>query len=416
MTSPPPEAIRSLAWLPAASVAFAMIIFAVSLLSVVLAAALTLDLPTRQTAAWIFALYGLPGALSLALTRWYRKPLFMAWNIPGVIFLASLSGQFEYAEMIGATMAGGVVIAAIGVLGWNERISRLIPPPIVFGVVGGTVLPFVVGPFAELGTAPLLIGSTILAYLLSQKFLDRRIPPVLVAMIAGVALALATGQFGQAPGALSLPPLAVTTPVFSLAALLTITPVLVTLFLANAYIPAVVVLRSFGFRPPERVMIMTAGTGTVIGSLLGPAPLGMGALTVALAAGPDAGVHRERHWSIYFAGTGFVLIALAAGIAAALPQLIPISLLLAVAGLALIGVLAQSLLEITRGPLRIGPLFAFVITLSGLQLLGLGAVFWALILGTLVSRFIENDIPAAPPVATSRAAEQNRRTDRSAAS
>jgi predicted benzoate:H+ symporter BenE len=63
--------------------------------------------------------------------------------------------------------------------------------------------------------------------------------------------------------------------------------------------------------------------------------------------------------------------------------------LLALAGLALVGVLAQALGEMVRGPLLLGPLFAFVAASSQLTLFGLGPLFWALVIGTGVSLVLE---------------------------
>jgi benzoate membrane transport protein len=61
------------------------------------------------------------------------------------------------------------------------------------------------------------------------------------------------------------------------------------------------------------------------------------------------------------------------------------------AGLALLPALRVSLREITAGPLVLGPLFAFVIALSDMSLLGLGPFFWSLVVGALVSRVFERD-------------------------
>jgi benzoate membrane transport protein len=115
----------------------------------------------------------------------------------------------------------------------------------------------------------------------------------------------------------------------------------------------------------------------------------MGALVTPLTAGPEAGERAVRPWSVYATGAAFVLIALGAGVAAGLPAALPLPLLLALAGLALVGVLAQALGEVTRGPLRLGPLFAFAVASSGLSLLGLGPLFWALVVGTAVSLLLE---------------------------
>ncbi len=53
------------------------------------------------------------------------------------------------------------------------------------------------------------------------------------------------------------------------------------------------------------------------------------------------------------------------------------------------GVLAQALGEMVRGPLLIGPLFAFVAASSRLTLFGLGPLFWALVIGTGISLVLE---------------------------
>jgi benzoate membrane transport protein len=59
--------------------------------------------------------------------------------------------------------------------------------------------------------------------------------------------------------------------------------------------------------------------------------------------------------------------------------------------LALVGVLATALQGITRGPLLLGPMFAFAIALSKISVLGLGPFFWSLVLGTGVTLLLERD-------------------------
>ena len=66
-------------------------------------------------------------------------------------------------------------------------------------------------------------------------------------------------------------------------------------------------------------------------------------------------------------------------------MLFPPAFLLAIAGLALLPALTSALREISAGPLVLGPLFAFAIALSDMQLFGLDSFFWSLVLGTLVS-------------------------------
>ena len=70
-------------------------------------------------------------------------------------------------------------------------------------------------------------------------------------------------------------------------------------------------------------------------------------------------------------------------------MIIPVSLLLALAGVALIGVLLSTLQEAVRGPLVWGPLVTFVIAISKAAYLGLGPLSWGMILGTATSLLLE---------------------------
>jgi benzoate membrane transport protein len=66
-------------------------------------------------------------------------------------------------------------------------------------------------------------------------------------------------------------------------------------------------------------------------------------------------------------------------------------LLLSLAGLAVVGVLADALKQIASGPMLLGPLFAFAISLSEISILGFGPFFWALVIGTGISLLLERD-------------------------
>ena len=111
----------------------------------------------------------------------------------------------------------------------------------------------------------------------------------------------------------------------------------------------------------------------------------------ALVAGAEAGEHQLRHRAVYLASGPVLLIALLAGIAADVPAIIPLPLLLTLAGLAVVDLLASALQQITRGPLLLGPLFAFAIALSEISLLGFGPFFWALVIGMGISLLLERD-------------------------
>ena len=367
------------------------IIFCVTALSITLTAAAEFGLTERETTSLIIALYGLPGALSLVLTFVYRQPLLIAWNTGSLIFLASLANEFTYSEAVGAAMASAVLVLVSGATGLTSRLAALVPPSIIFGVLAGLVMPYVVRAFNEGGSDVTMIGGTIVAYFLGRRLLPSQVPPLLPAMVVGFGIAGVTGQMHASANGITFSVPAVIVPTFSMPAMLTMIPVMFALVVFQGNLAGITYLRSQGYNAPEKLLVTSTATASALGSFLGPAPIGVASLLTPLTAGPDAGPWNLRHWSVYASGVGLVMIAFSASLFADLPSIIPLSLLLTLAGLALSGVLAQALAEITRGPLRVGPLFAFVVASSQMAMLGLGPVFWAIVIGTAVSLLLEQE-------------------------
>jgi benzoate membrane transport protein len=388
--------------LPALGAAVPIVILFVAVLSIVLTAAgpRGLRLSDAQISGWIVVLYGLPALPSLVLTFRYSQPMLLTGNAFAIIFFASLGDQFSFRELSGAAFLAGAIVSLIAVLGLTGRVAAWIPAPIVHGLVAGAVMPFVADVFSGMSTVndqgldvaarvPIMVGSAFMAYLLSQRFLGPRLPAIFTAFVAGLAAAGLTGQFGRVPTSFALPDLAIGWPAFSLTAVATATPVLVALIALQSNLPCVIYMRSQGYRPPERVINVVSGIGTMLASPIGPSAVSMAVPLVPLTAGPTAGEPSIRHRSVYVPAGALLLIALLASTAADLAVLVPPILLLALAGLALVGVLVSSLREVARGPLFLGPIFAFAIALSDMRLLDLGPFFWALVLGTGVSLLLE---------------------------
>jgi predicted benzoate:H+ symporter BenE len=141
----------------------------------------------------------------LLLTILYRQPLLLTGNIFVLIFIASLGGRLSYPELVGASITAGASVVLLGALGLTARLAVWIPAPIVLGLLAGAVMPFVSRIFTSLGDAPALVGGTILAYFVSRRVLGTRLPAILPALIAGLAIAALTGEFGQVPTRLPLP-------------------------------------------------------------------------------------------------------------------------------------------------------------------------------------------------------------------
>jgi benzoate membrane transport protein len=384
--------------LPALIAGLTVAIVFLAVLSIVLTAAgpRGMGLSDRRTSGWIALVYGLPMIPSLVLTLRYRMPLLLTGNVFALIFFVSLGNRIGFPELAGASILAGAIVLVTAVLGLTARLAAWIPAPIVQGLIAGAVIPFVVNIFSSLSTSggarvPIMVGCAVLGYLLSQRLLGTRLPPILPAFVAGFFAAAVTGQLGAFPSTFALPGLEFIRPDFSWTAIATVTPVLLALMTVQSNVPAVIYLRSQGFRPPERILNVVSGAGTLLGSLFGPITVSLALPPVLVTAGPTAGDRSLRYRSVYLPVAAGLLIAIFAATAADLAVLVPPVLLLTMAGLALVPALAVALREISAGPLVLGPLFAFAIALSKMTVFGLGPFFWSLVIGTAISLLLERD-------------------------
>jgi benzoate membrane transport protein len=375
--------------LPPLAASISIAIFSIAAVSIPLAAGDEIGFTPDALGTWIAALFVIPGLLGLGLTRYFRIPLFFAWHTAILAFLASIAGDYSIAEMSGATLIGGLAVTVLGLSGLTGRVARLVPAPIVFAVVAGTTMPFVIRTFNELGEERVLVGAACLAWLVSRRVFGPRVPPILAALVVGIIAAALAGRIEALPEGTGLPAFEPAWPEFSFSAVVTVVPVFVALITLHANLTMTTYLRSQGYRPPSRAIEAATGLGSVVASFFGPVPVSAGSLVTPLIAGPEAGERSVRPWSVYFSSSAFVLIGIGGGVAAGLPKALPIAILLAVAGLALVGTLGEALSQIARGPLRLAPLLTFAVTMSSLSMWGLGSPFWGIAIGTVVAFVLE---------------------------
>ena len=362
----------------------------VAVVGIPLEAASELGLSDAESSTWILIVWGFPGVLSMLFTARYRQPLVLTGNIFILLFVLLLGSELSWSELVGATMAAGFVVFMLGAAGVTHRLAAALPPPIVYGLLAGAVLGLFADSVTSIGTATLLVGSTFASYFLGRAVLGDRIPALLVALAVGLVVAVLASETGRMPD-FAWPQVTLTVPSFTFEALVTVTPVLVVFIALQANAPSVVFLRSQGYEAPERAVSLVSGAATMVGSLFGPMGVSLSLPATALAAGPDAGDRDMRRVAANIAAGISILVASAAGFATDLIEFIPGALLDAIVGLAVLGVLAQSLREVTRGPLLLGPVVAFGTSVSNIVLLGLGRFFWAIVFGLGVSLLLERD-------------------------
>jgi benzoate membrane transport protein len=132
---------------------------------------------------------------------------------------------------------------------------------------------------------------------------------------------------------------------------------------------------------------MTAtGLSAILAGFFGGFSMNLAAITAALNANDHAHKDPARRWlSSVYGGYVYLLIALFTGATVAFVLQAPRDLVLAAAGIALLGTIISALstaVEVVE--LRLPAMVTFLVTASGLSAFGIGSAFWALIAGLIV--------------------------------
>jgi benzoate membrane transport protein len=338
-----------------------------------------------QAASGLFAVCLTMGLLSIVLSLRWRMPVMIAWSTPGAALLvASGAAAGSYPVAVGAFVAAALLIVAAGLWQPFGRAVAAIPLGLANAMLAGVLLELCLAPVKAAAASPHLALPIIAAWALGWRF-ARRYAMVIALLVAAMVILAATPGPGGIPSG-GLPSPTVVLPAFTLHAVIGIGLPLFLVTMASQNLPGLAVMRANGYELPVRPVFVTTGLASVATAFLGGHSLNLAAITAALCAGPEAHPEQNRRWIASVAcGATYVLLALAAGAAAAFIHRSPPLLIEAVAGLALLGSLGSALSAAldSEGD-RLPAIFTFVTTASGVTLYGIGAAFWGLLAGGLL--------------------------------
>lgn len=393
------------------SYAFIAFVFATTgpLLLLLNAAAIGRLTPS-QTATWIFASYGFGGLLGLVLSLWYRMPMGSAWSIPGVILVGTFLSHFTLADAVGVYLVVGAVCVLLGVTGIFKYIVSRIPLPIILGMVSAVLLPLAVNIVSSVSKAPLHAGGAVIAFLVASAFakLSRKVPPILWAIVVGVLLAVVGGTIdGSNLGFGVVSPEAIA-PRFNRSALVELALPLMLTMLAVQNAQSFALLRGLGYGdPPINAVTTATGVSTMLGAFLGSHGACTAPVMIGIMGSDEVGPKEGRYVAGVFNGLMLIGFAVLAPVATGLARAMPATLISVLGGLSLIPVLAASFGKAFEGKFRLGALAAFIITISNLTIARIGAPFWGIVGGVIVSLVLEpHDFKSMVPTPQRRASDQ----------
>jgi benzoate membrane transport protein len=127
------------------------------------------------------------------------------------------------------------------------------------------------------------------------------------------------------------------------------------------------------------------GVATLLLAPFGGYALNLSAITAAICMGPEA--HEDpgkRYTAAVSCGLIYVVIGLFGAAVTGVLTAFPRELVVAVAGLALLGSIGGGLaVAVKDEPHREAALITFLVTLSGVTLWGVGSAFWGVVAGAL---------------------------------
>ena len=361
-----------------------------SSVAIVFQAAQSLGATPAEAASWLWALGWGMGLTTLLPSLWLRKPVMIAWSTPGaaVLAVAGASGGFGMAEATGAFIACAVLIIVAGASGWFERVMERIPMPLAGALLAGVLARFGLDAFAALQSSLGLVLAMLAAYLVGRRWWPRY--AVVGVLAAGIAVAAGLGQLHPIALQWSLTRPVFVAPVFSGRALVSLALPLFIVTMASQNLPGVAAIRAAGYRLPISKIIALTGVATLLLAPFGAFALNLAAITAAICMGREAHADPDKRWVAAAAcGAIYCVVGVFGAAVAGLLAAFPHELIVAVAGLALLGTIGGGLAAALKDDVhREAALVTFLVTLSGLSLGGIGSAFWGVVAGA-VTLFVQ---------------------------
>jgi len=347
-------------------------------------------LSPAELASWIFGVFFINGLITVAMSWRYRQPLCFFWTIPGTVLVGPSLQHLTFAEVIGAFYATSVLILVLGASGWVKRAMQAVPMPIVMGMVAGVFLRFGLDLVRALHSDIAIAAPMVVTFLglSALPALGRRIPPLIGALLVGALVVAVLGRVDtSALGSFQLARPVVQAPAWSLAAMIElVVPLAIT-------VPVVqngqgfAVLQAAGHHPPVNTVTVMCGVGSVFSALVGAVSSCLTGPTNALITSSG---ERERHYTAaIFTGLLAIAFGLMAPAFTGLMLAAPKEYIMMLGGLAMLRVLQAAFIVSFKDRFTLGALISFLVTVTDLAVLNIGAAFWGLIAGFAVSWLLE---------------------------
>lgn len=350
---------------------------------IVFQSATLLGATPNEVSSWLFAL-GLGIAITcIGLSLRYRMPILTGWSTPGAALLVTSLSGVSMAEATGAFIFAALLTILAGVTGVFKKLITRIPRSLSSAMLAGILLHFGMNVFIAMQEQFSLVCMMLLTHLIGKRFFPRY--AILFVLLIGIIIAASEGLFHTQGLHLTFAAPILTMPIFNTATLISIGIPLFFVTMTSQNIPGMAVLDASGYKPPISSIVTWTGFTTLLLAPFGCYAINLAAISAAVCTGKEADHNpAKRYRATVFAGLCWLLIALFGSTVVTLFSAFPNALILAIAGIALIGTIGTSLKgALDKDTEREPALITLLISASGVSLFGVGSAFWGIIAGTL---------------------------------
>jgi len=290
----------------------------------------------QMFASWVWGISLGAAAAGIFLSWTLKAPVITAWSAPGTALLIPLFPALSIHEAVGAYLTAALLLLAIGLSGGFNRLMAHVPKGVASGMMAGILLPFGLNAFKGMATLPLLVGGMLAAYLLFKRRYPRY--SVVLLLAAGIVLALLTGQTHFSGVHMQLVTPQFIAPEWSWVSTFSLALPLVLTTLSGQYLPGMAILNSAGYDVPVRKVVVANSIASLATAFAGGITIAIAAITAAMCTGRDAHEDPSKRYVAGIANGAFYLLAgLCGGSVVMLFGALPKELIVALAGLALLG-------------------------------------------------------------------------------
>ncbi|WP_312841843.1 benzoate/H(+) symporter BenE family transporter [Stutzerimonas nitrititolerans] len=354
-------------------------------------------LPHELMSSWVWTISIGSGVLGILLSLRYRVPIVIAWSAPGSALLVTMLPDISMNQAVGAYLVSNLVILLVGLSGAFDKVIGKLPAAISAAMLAGILFRFGTDLFVSVKDQPWLVLAMFATYLLFKRAMPRY--AVMAVLVVGVAMAVGSGELRSEALVLGLAKPVWITPEFSWQVILGVAFPLVMVALTGQLVPGMAVLRNAGYQTPASPLISGSALGTLLLAPFGCHGLNLAAITAAICTGREA--HEEpdkRYIAGVSGGVFYLLLGIFGATLVSVFTAFPAALIAALAGLALLSAIGAALHGAMSVPAdREAALITFLVTASGMSLLGLSAAFWGLIFGIAAHLLLALRKPAEAP-------------------